>query len=568
MRKTKIIIMIAIFIIVSMVPHPQHVFSSDKELIRVKVDILNVRSGPGLEYNVINKIHNGETYQLIEDNKAWMKIKINDSIGWVAGWLVEKVTTNTKVKTAESTVDTLNVRQGPSTNFDIIDQIHPNTKYPIIDEEGDWIKIQVNTNKFGWIAKWFSKIAEEAATNESVQSDYVTIQVNMLNVRKSPSTDSEIIGVVEKGDKVEVVNIENGWYKIKFKSGYGWITSKYASQITKSNGPSNNEDKQKVMVNTNILNLRRGPSTQYKIIGKLLKNDILIVLETNGDWLHIQKANSPEVKGWVANWLVVNYNHIVSNQPTVVILNPGTNIRSGPSTNDSVLTIAKVGDQFPIISTAGDWYQIKLKDGKIAYVAGWIVSVKGIKQDIKHGINKLLQNKVIVIDAGHGGKDYGATGTHFKSTEKVLNLQVAKLLEKKLEAAGAKVVMTRSTDIRIPLQERVDIAVNNHADAFISIHHNTNENTIINGTITYYYSSRSKTLATDIQTEVVKQVKLENLNAQYGDYYVLRENPRLSVLVELAFISNYQDELKARSNKFQENAAEGIFEGLIKYFSK
>lgn len=59
-----------------------------------------------------------------------------------------------------------------------------------------------------------------------------------------------------------------------------------------------------------------------------------------------------------------------------------------------------------------------LPNGKNAFVAGWIVSVKGIEQEINHGLNNFLENKVIVVDAGHGGKDQGATGTSFSTLEK------------------------------------------------------------------------------------------------------------------------------------------------------
>jgi len=581
------VLMLLVFLIAGII-YVQYEVQANNNIVKIKVDELNVRSGPGLDFEVIGKINQGEALQIIEEKNKWYKIKLaNNNEGWIAGWYTEQYTESTPIsKIAEANVTYLNVRSGPSTSFAIIEQIHPETKYPVVEIEGDWVKIQLNSNKVGWVAKWLVNIAESSPSTETLESDFVTIQADNLNVRYGPSTNAQVIGKLNRGTKVEVVAIEEGWYKIKFNDTFGYIASKYATKIDSEAdsgaGNENNNDNetgtttpppadenkiQQVIVNTNILNLRNGPGNQYDVIGKLNNGDILTVLDKDGDWFYISKNSLPETKGWVANWLVSDYNQVVSNQPTVTILNPGTNLREGPSTSTNVVAIANVGDQFPIIATEGDWYQIQLPDGRKAYVAGWLVTAKGLEQNISRGIEGILQGKKIVIDAGHGGNDQGATGLHFKSIEKDLNLKVAKLLENKLEAAGATVYMTRTGNSKPSLQSRVDTAIIHRADAFVSIHHNTNINTSINGTITYYRDGSDKELAKSIQTELVKLTGTKNLGYRYGDYFVLRENSQVAVIVELAFISNYHDELKARSDKFQENAAEGIFQGLIKYFN-
>lgn len=581
-RRLTILILLVLLIPGIIFIHGEVQANSNK-FVKITVDGLNVRNGPGLDYDVIGKVNKGETLQIIEEKNKWYKIKLkNNSEGWIAGWYVEQYTESTLIsKVAEANVTYLNVRSGPSTSFAIVEQIHPETKYPVIEIEGDWVKIQLNSNKTGWVAKWLVNITESSPSTETLESDFVTIQADNLNVRSGPSTATQVIGKLNRGAKVEVIAIEDGWYKIKFNNTFGYIASKYATQIDSYNNNNNSENladnktkssenenkSQQVIVNTNILNLRSGPDNQYEVIGKLKNGDILTVLDKDGDWFYISKATAPEIKGWVANWLVSDYNLVVSNQPTVTILNPGTNLREGPSTSTNVIGIANAGEQFPIIATEGDWYQIQLPDGRKAYVAGWIVTTKGMEQNISRGIEKILQGKRIVIDPGHGGRDNGATGLHFKSIEKNLNFEVAKLLEKKLTAAGATVYMTRTDDSKPSLQARVDTAIIHRADAFVSIHHNTNIDTSINGTITYYRDSSDKELAKSIQSEVVKKTGTKDLGYRYGDYFVLRENSQVGVIVELAFISNYHDELKARSNKFQENAAEGIFQGLIKYFN-
>ncbi len=538
--------------------------------LKVTVDILNVRSGPGLEYPVIVQISRDEHYPMLEEKNGWLKININNTEGWVANWLIEEIT-QSSTKSIESNVTNLNVRSGPSDSFNVINQINPGTTYPLLEQEGEWVKIQLHSNETGWVAKWLITITDNPPSEVTLQNDLITVEVDILNVRSGPSTDHAIIGKLKKGDQVEVLAVEQEWYKIKFSEEVGWIASQYASQ-TKSSTPDSSTQKptigKKVVVQSEILNMRQGPSLDDPIIDKLNKNQILVVKKSEGDWLYVSKENNPEVTGWIASWLVADYNEYLLNLPTVTILNPVTNLREGPSTEHSVVSLGNAGDLFPILDTVGDWYYIQLPDGRKAYVAGWIVAVKGLNNNISHGLDQLLQGKVIVVDPGHGGKDDGATGVHFKTLEKDVNLKVATRLQKKLEAAGAKVIMTRTRDKYLTLQQRVDISINKHANLFISVHHNTNRDHKLNGTITYYYDKEDKGLAQIVQKELIKSTKLRDLQPRYGNFFVLRENRTVAILAELAFISNYQDELTARSSQFQENAAEGLFQGVIKYYNQ
>jgi N-acetylmuramoyl-L-alanine amidase len=139
------------------------------------------------------------------------------------------------------------------------------------------------------------------------------------------------------------------------------------------------------------------------------------------------------------------------------MINPLTNIRSGPGTNFQLLQLANKGDIFPIMKMQGDWFQIRLPDGKSGYVANWIVQSEEASK-IEASSRKVLQGKTLVVDAGHGGEDGGAVGTRQGSLEKEVNLQVARIVKDKLEAAGAMVILTRQDDRRVTLKERVDIS--------------------------------------------------------------------------------------------------------------
>ncbi|MGD9679403.1 MAG: SH3 domain-containing protein [Vulcanibacillus sp.] len=543
------------------------IIKASNDTVIIKVDNLNVRSGPSLDYSILTNLHKDEIYSFSEEKNGWYKIIVDNKEGWVAGWLVEPVL-EANYSSVEANSANINVRSGPSTSFSILAQIQPETRYLLLDEKGEWLKIQLSTNKTGWVANWLVNITQETTSSITTHYDSAKINTDILNVRNGPSINDSIIGKLYMGDQIEIIEIKEGWYKINYEKSYGWIASEFTNKK-----PSEDETQpsqilsQKVVVQPSTLNLREGPGLEHNIINHLNKGDVLITDQSQNDWLHVTLENDSNINGWVASWLVIETDKVVSNEPTVTILNPGTNLREGPSTSYPVVAIANNGDQFPIIATEGDWYQLLLPNGEKAYVAGWIVSTKGIEKNIDHGISKLLENRVIVIDAGHGGKDYGATGVNFDTIEKTLNLSIALILQEKLEASGAKVIMTRTTDTYISLQQRVDTSIYSNTDTFISIHHNTNTDYSLNGTITYYYNTDDKKLANIIHNELVKHISLNDLKPRYGDYFVIRENPNPSIIIESAFISNYHDELKVNSTKYLENAAEGIFQGIIKYFS-
>lgn len=177
----------------------------------------------------------------------------------------------------------------------------------------------------------------------------------------------------------------------------------------------------------------------------------------------------------------------------------------------------------------------------------------------------------VCIDPGHGGSQPGATG--FAGTlEKNITLQVALRLRDVLKTAGVDVVMTREIDKDVrtakqpnELQARCDVANTANADVFISIHCNASNDSSAHGTETWYYpkDAKSKTLAQFIQTELVKQIGLRDRGVKQGNYYVTRYTKMPAVLVELAFISNPEEERLLKDATFQQKCALGIANGIL-----
>lgn len=229
------------------------------------------------------------------------------------------------------------------------------------------------------------------------------------------------------------------------------------------------------------------------------------------------------------------------------------------------------------------------------------------KAAVKGGIGKIRR---IVVDAGHGGHDPGASGAG-GTREKDVVLQIAlKLAQKLRDELGLDVVLTRSTDVFLELQERTAIANKVGADLFVSIHANASLNRTSAGIETYYLNlaktekaaqlaakengtslekvsllqavlfdlmanyklNDSAHLADDVQKAVYRRVSghypgVKNLGVKQGPFYVLVGATMPSILVETAFVSNEREEERLKDPNYQETTAEGIMEGVKAYIA-
>jgi len=167
----------------------------------------------------------------------------------------------------------------------------------------------------------------------------------------------------------------------------------------------------------------------------------------------------------------------------------------------------------------------------------------------------------IVIDAGHGGFDRGGIPRQ-RVPESMMNLDVAQRLKTVLQSYGYRVVMTRDSDVFIPLGTRVAIA-NSYRDAiFVCIHFNATGRSSANGIETYFYSSQSLPLASAIHYYVAGGAPSENRGVRRRGFYVLRNTRIPAVLVECGFLTNPTEAQYAQSVTYRQKLADEIARGV------
>jgi N-acetylmuramoyl-L-alanine amidase len=216
----------------------------------------------------------------------------------------------------------------------------------------------------------------------------------------------------------------------------------------------------------------------------------------------------------------------------------------------------------------------------------------------------------VVIDPGHGGKDYGAPGYLKGVHEKTVSLQIARKLAKKIKAElGLEVILTRNQDRFLTLEERTAFANTKSADLFISIHTNASRDRRAYGIETYFLNlatdeeairvaamenatstknisdlqkilydlmqnakiNESSRLAAYVQSSTIRHLKnkrysrIKSKGVKQAPFYVLLGAQMPSILIETSFISNARECKRLVSPKFQERLAEGIVEGIRRY---
>jgi N-acetylmuramoyl-L-alanine amidase len=168
----------------------------------------------------------------------------------------------------------------------------------------------------------------------------------------------------------------------------------------------------------------------------------------------------------------------------------------------------------------------------------------------------------VVIDPGHGGFDRGGIPGQ-KVPEKMVALDTALRLQQLLQRDGLRTVMTRSTDIFIPLFVRSAIANAQHDAIFVSIHYNASPRSGAHGIETYSENNRGAVLAARIQRHLINRVSTENRGIRSAEYYVLRKCRLPAVLVECGFLTNPTEAQLALTTAYRQQVAEQIAAGII-----
>ena len=283
----------------------------------VTASSLNIRSGPSTNYSIVTTVKKNDKVSILKSSNGWYKIEtVSGKEGWASSSYISLSNDNADSNSNESkniaivNTDGLKFRNGAGTSYSIIKVLSKGEKVEIISESNGWSKVKYDS-RLGYVA---SKYIDKTSTS------YIIKEVNIdgLNVRTGPSTSYTSIGKINKGTKVEVISENSGWSKIKYNNKTAYVSSGYLKAVS-TNESDKNEDtteqyKEIKVVNTDGLNVRKGPSTSYISIVKLDKGtNVEVISESNG-W---SKINYNKKTGYVATRYLDKINNNQQTPPVV-----------------------------------------------------------------------------------------------------------------------------------------------------------------------------------------------------------------------------------------------------------
>ncbi|MDD3653666.1 MAG: N-acetylmuramoyl-L-alanine amidase [Desulfotomaculaceae bacterium] len=482
-------------------------------------------------------------------------------------------------------VNVANVRSGPGTGNAVTGQVSRGDSLPVLGQADGWYQVNTPNGRTGWIAGWLVAVnttATPAPTTPGVPStgepqssvQVATVTGSVVNVRSGPGTGNAVTGQVNQGNSLPVLGQADGWYHVNTPNGgTGWIAGWLVSlQSAPPEQPATPTEPVTPGQTVNPVDENPGKVDQDPDSGKASQSGRALSL-------NVSQSGSKTKTTVLASAPIEYTSFFLSNPDRLVVdlkgITPG-DLPSSKVVNSSTVKQIRVGyyQRDPDVTRlvfellGGAQYEALLSsDRKTLTLQTYIPD-----------LSRAYRGKIIAIDAGHGGSETGAMGKG-GTREKEVNLDIAKRVARLLEAKGAKVVMTRSSDSYVGLYERTDKANNANADVFISIHMNANENRSYGGTSTYIYSGygsarenariqESSRLAHYVQAELLRSLNLRDAGVREANFAVLRTSDMPAILAEVAFISNAAEEKLMGTDSFRNKAAEAIVRGIGIYFAE
>ncbi len=565
--------------------------SAGGQVAVVKGNFVNVRSGPGTNYGLVGKVKQGDRMTITGQKGDWYKVQSGNTGGWVANWLITVQNNAASTAPAKSSpasggkvalvnASILNIRSGPGTGFVVAGKAKQGEKLTVIEQSGDWYKIQAG-NLNGWVAGSLVSVQSTPAvsTPAPVTPSPVTgtqlavINADNLNLRSGPGTSHNVAGQVSRGLRLPVVSRSGDWVQVRQNNGSnawvaGWMVSVVDQPEPTQPAPSSNDWLPAPASEPQPQPGQNEPAvTKPEYVPEAKLVDVKVNEENDHTYINITSDKKIDYNTFMLSnpfRYVINIKDVQLNEvPEILSVSTGLvdKVRTGVFSKDPyivrLVVDLKQGARVKA-SLSSDKKSLTLDIGKISYSDG-------------------LQGKTIFLDAGHGGKDNGASGAN-GLREKDANLGITFKVADILRKQGASVVFSRSEDLYVDLYERTRMANEQNADIFVSIHSNANTNPGITGTSTYYYAPSSvpqlydqysdrQRLAEDVQRELIGALGRRDIGVLQSNFAVLRTSVMPSILIETAFVSNGEEEALLASDDFRQRAAEAIAKGIGAYFS-
>jgi len=297
-------------------------------------------------------------------------------------------------------VDGLYVREGPGTDHDRIGKLSKGDNVVVTAFTDDrWCKALLPDGKVGWVKEEYLEFSGEAGRRMAKQEGKAAMCIpawstsSSARMRGGPSLSSKVIGHLTKGEKVFVTDVDDSWRKVKTDSGTGWVHSgllefdlqagrRLAGQGggTASSGAA--------WINTEVVNVRKGPSQGYSKVGQLTKGAKVQVIETKSDWV---KCSGQGCTGWIRSDLLeteasrgrkLAADTGAPGRDKAYCVGNRVHLREGPDRGRESLDKLLEGETLWIQDEKSGWCKVTTEEGKTGWIAGWYVRRHGAQTTV------------------------------------------------------------------------------------------------------------------------------------------------------------------------------------------
>ena len=416
---------------------------------------------------------------------------------------------------------------------------------------------------------------DEAQNNEKLDKSLVA-QVaavesdTSVKLYQEPNTQQFPIAEVKKGEFVLVLKkVNDEWFQVQFHQQVAWMPTKDVLLTHLMIGHS-----------SGAVSLYKEANNQSQVITSIPYGQLFYLLDDQQS--NFSKVSYNGQEGYVDN---NQLNYAVDHMNELYKLQAGlpqtldakkmisTKLKETPlyesaDTFSKRVSTVNAGTIFNYEDRENDFYKVTIGNGKKAYIPYWLVNANFATIESDSQLPQGIEHAKIVIDPGHGGDDPGAVVTFSEKHEADHTLTTALLLKKELENLGATVILTRESDKSVSLENRAQLSNREKANAFISLHFDSGPNSNASGTTGYYFTSTSENLGQTVNKYIARNLTLKSQGTKFQNFLVLRENKQPSILLELGYLNNPDDNKLIESSEYQENIAKSIASALKEYFQQ
>lgn len=377
--------------------YTQHADAASKTAT-VDTTVLNVRQSSSTSSPIVGKLTKGTKVSVLSTKGSWAQIEYKGQKRYVSSTYLKMTSTSStsaqKVEKVYSVTENLNLRSSASLKANVLLTIPKNKEVQYISKSGSWYRVKYGS-KTGYVSSQYvkseNKVIKEATSTVSKTStsktstsssssstkNVYTTTVN-LNMRSKASASGSRILTIPKGKEVQYISKSGSWYRVKYGSKTGYVSSSYikatkvstpAAKPPATKPPTTNATS-KTYKTTENLNLRSSASTSGKILVTIPKNKTVKYISKSGSWYRVQYGSKT---GYVSSKYLSEIKPTPP-KPTAPVVKKyyyttvNLNLRDKASTSGSLLMTILPNEKVEYVSSHGDWYKVKY-DGKTGYVA-------------------------------------------------------------------------------------------------------------------------------------------------------------------------------------------------------